>query len=145
ILRHNSIELQKLIEDLLSFGSSQFRKVTVELQPVEIRRIVERVTAAHMLAAKARGVTFETAVDDIMLAADAEKLRVVVDNLVSNAVKFSPAGGRIRVLGRLDGAAIELDVMDEGPGIPPAERSRIFDPFYQGGRPGASRVRGTGI
>lgn len=145
ILRHNSIELQKLIEGLLSFGASQFRKVTVELEPVEIRRIVERVTSDHMLTAKARGITFETDVEDVMLAADPEKLRVIVDNLVSNAVKFSPAGGRIRIEGRLDGSTLTLDIQDEGPGIPPAERTRIFDPFYQGTQPGAARIRGTGI
>jgi two-component system sensor histidine kinase GlrK len=145
ILRHNSVELQKLIEDLLSFGASQFRKVTVDLEPVEIRRIAERVTADQMLAAKARGLSFDLAVEDIMLAADPEKLRVVMDNLVSNAIKFSPEGGRIQVAARLDGNAVELDVTDQGPGIPPAERTRIFDPFYQGGRPGSGPVRGTGI
>ena len=145
ILRHNSIELQKLIEDLLSFGASQFRKVTVDLEPVEIRHIAERVTADQALAAKARGLSFDLAVDDVMVAADPEKLRVVMDNLVSNAIKFSPEGGRIRIVGRLDGNAVELDVIDEGPGIPVGERSRIFDPFYQGGRPGSGPVRGTGI
>jgi len=145
ILRHNSIELQKLIEDLLSFGASQFRKVTVDLEPVEIRHIAERVTADQALAAKARGLSFDLAVDDVMVAADPEKLRVVMDNLVSNAIKFSPEGGRIRIVGRLDGNAVELDVIDQGPGIPVGERSRIFDPFYQGGRPGSGPVRGTGI
>jgi two-component system sensor histidine kinase GlrK len=145
ILRHNSVELQKLIEDLLSFGASQFRKVMVDLEPVEIRRVVERVAANQALAARARGLSFDTAVEDVMLAADPEKLRVVLDNLVSNAIKFSPAGGSVRIAARLDGDALELDVMDQGQGIPEAERSRIFDPFYQGPNPGAGPVRGTGI
>jgi two-component system sensor histidine kinase GlrK len=145
ILRHNSVELQKLIEDLLSFGASQFRKVMVDLEPVEIRRVIERVTADQMLAARARGLAFEAAVEDVMLAADPEKLRVVLDNLVSNAIKFSPEGGRIRIEARLNGDALELDVIDDGQGIPAADRARIFDPFYQGPNPGAGPVRGTGI
>jgi len=145
ILRHNSVELQKLIEDLLSFGASQFRKVTVDLEPVEIRRIVERVTADQRLAARARGLTLEIAADDIMLSADPEKLRVVLDNLVSNAIKFSPQGGRIKLVAHLVGGALQVDVIDQGPGIPPGERARIFDPFYQGGHAGAGLVRGTGI
>jgi len=145
ILRHNSVELQKLIEDLLSFGASQFRKVTVDLEPVEIRRIVERVTADQRLAARARGLTLEIAADDIMLSADPEKLRVVLDNLVSNAIKFSPQGGRIKLVAHLVGGALQVDVIDQGPGIPPGERARIFDPFYQGGHAGAGPVRGTGI
>jgi two-component system, NtrC family, sensor histidine kinase GlrK len=117
----------------------------VDLEPVEIRRIIERVTADQALAARARGLVFDTAIEDVMLAADPEKLRVVLDNLVSNAIKFSPQGGRVRIVARLDGDALELDVIDEGQGIPPADRARIFDPFYQGANPGAGPVRGTGI
>jgi two-component system, NtrC family, sensor histidine kinase GlrK len=145
ILRQNSIVLQKLIEDLLSFGASQFRKVMVDLEPVEIRRVVERVAADQALAARARGLAFDTEIEDVMLAADPEKLRVVLDNLVSNAVKFSPERERVRIVARLDGNALEVDVIDQGRGIPPAERSRIFDPFYQGSYAGAGPVRGTGI
>ena len=145
ILRHNSVELQKLIEDLLSFGASQFRKVTVDLGPVDIREVIERVTENHRLALRARGLTLEVAAADLMIPGDSEKLRVVLDNLLSNAVKFSPAGGAIRIAARLDGDTIELDVVDEGPGIPPDERARIFDPFYQGSHAGAGPVRGTGI
>src|SRR5574341_290025 len=80
-----------------------------------------------------------------MIPADSEKLRVVLDNLISNAVKFSPPGGVIGVRARYDGDALELDVTDEGPGIPPVERTRIFDPFYQGSLAGAGPLRGTGI
>ena len=145
ILRHNSVELQKLIEDLLSFGASQFRKVTVDLEPVEIRRIVERVAADQRLAARARGLTLDVSAEDVMLPADPEKLRIALDNLVSNAIKFSPEGASIKIASQLDGDTLELDVIDQGPGIPPAERARIFDPFYQGRHAGAGPVRGTGI
>lgn len=145
ILRHNSVELQKLIDDLLSFGASQFRKVTVDLVPVEIRRIIERVAADQRLAIRARGLTLDIAVEDVMLSADSEKLRVVLDNLLSNAAKFSPVGGVIRIAARVDDETLKLDVIDQGPGIPPEDRARIFDPFYQGRHSGAGPVRGTGI
>ncbi|MBI1965298.1 MAG: HAMP domain-containing histidine kinase [Betaproteobacteria bacterium] len=145
ILRHNSVELQKLIEDLLSYGASQFRKVTVDREPVDVREVIERVAADQRLAVRARGLTLEIAAEDAMLSADSEKLRVVLDNLVSNAVKFSPANGVIRVAARLSGGALELDVMDQGPGIAREERARIFDPFYQARHDGAGPLRGTGI
>ena len=145
ILRHNSVELQKLIEDLLSFGASQFRKVTVDLGPVDIREVIERVAENHRLALRARDLTLDVATADVLIPGDSEKLRVVLDNLLSNAVKFSPAGGAISIAARLDGETLELDVVDEGPGIPPDERARIFDPFYQGSHAGAGPVRGTGI
>jgi two-component system sensor histidine kinase GlrK len=60
-------------------------------------------------------------------------------------VKFSPPGGVIGLAARFDGDALELDVTDQGPGIPPEERARIFDPFYQGSQAGAGPVSGTGI
>jgi len=145
ILRHNSVQLQKLIEDLLSFGASQFRKVTADLEPVEVRNVIERVVADQRLAARARGLTLDAAAEDVMLPADPEKLRVVLDNLVSNAIKFSPEGGSIKVAACMDGDSLELDVIDQGPGIPPAERVRIFDAFYQGRHTGAGPVQGTGI
>lgn len=145
ILRHNSVELQKLIEALLSYGASQFRKVAVDLEPVEIKQVVERVVADHSLATRSRGLTLDLAVQDVMLSADPEKLRVVLDNLISNAVKFSPVGGVIRISARVDGEMFQLDVIDQGPGIPVADRVRIFEPFYQGRDEGAGPVRGTGI
>ena len=145
ILRHNSVELQKLIEDLLSFGASQFRKVTVDLGPVDIREVIRRVAEDQRLAIRARGLKLDIVAEDVMIPADSEKLRVVLDNLLSNAVKFSPPGGSIGISARYDGDALEIDVSDQGPGIPPEERTRIFDPFFQGGRAGAGPVRGTGI
>ncbi len=145
ILRHNSVELQKLIEALLSFGASQFRKVAVDLEPVEIRQVVERVVADHSLALRSRGLTLDLAAQDVMLSADPEKLRVVLDNLISNAIKFSPVGGVIRISARVEGEMFQLDVIDQGPGIPVADRVRIFEPFYQGRDAGAGPVRGTGI
>ena len=145
ILRHNSVQLQKLIEDLLSFGASQFRKVAVDLGPVDIREVIGRVAEDQRLAIRARGLTLDIAAADVMIPADSEKLRVVLDNLLSNAVKFSPPGGVIGLAARFDGDALELDVTDQGPGIPPEERVRIFDPFYQGSQAGAGPVSGTGI
>ncbi len=145
IMRHNSVELQKLIEALLSFGASQFRKVAVDLEPVEIRQVVERVVADHSLAMRSRGLNIDLSVQDVMVSADPEKLRVVLDNLVSNAVKFSPAGGEIKISARVDGEMLQLDVVDQGPGIPVADRARIFEPFFQGRDEGAGPVRGTGI
>ena len=145
ILRHKSVELQKLIEDLLSFGASQFRKVTVDLEPVEIPNIVERVASDQSLAARARGITLQIAAEDIMLPADPEKIRVVLDNLLSNAIKFSPQGGIVDLAARRNGNVLELSVIDQGPGIAPDERQRIFDPFYQGRLAGGGPVGGTGI
>jgi two-component system, NtrC family, sensor histidine kinase GlrK len=145
ILRHNSIELQRLIEDLLNYGASQFHKVTLDLKPVELRQIIGRVADDQRLALRARKLKLEIVTQDVTLAADYEKLRVVLDNLVSNAVKFSPSGGTIRIAAKRNGAELALEVSDEGPGISPDERERVFDPFYQGSHAETGPVRGTGV
>jgi signal transduction histidine kinase len=69
--------------------------------------------------------------DAVVIYADREKLRVVLDNLISNAVKFTPPGGQVRVTVRGRGDEVELSVSDSGVGIPPHELERIFERFYQ--------------
>jgi len=145
ILRHNSIELQRLIEDLLSYSASQFHKVTLDLRPVQIRRVIDRVADDLALALRAKDLRLDIATDSVTLNADFEKLRIILDNLMSNAIKFSPPGATIYVAARMNGSYLELDVADEGPGIPHADRAHVFDPFYQGKQAVDALVKGTGI
>ena len=145
ILRHNSIELQKLIEDLLSFGANQGHRPEVELARVEIRRVVNRVLEDQKLALRAKHLELEVHVQDLTLNADSEKLRVMLDNLVSNAIKFSPVRGTIRIVARKQGEHVEFEVVDEGPGIAAEERTLVFEPFYRGRHAADTLVKGTGI
>jgi two-component system sensor histidine kinase GlrK len=145
ILRHNSIELQKLIEDLLAFGASQAHRPQTELERVEVRRAVNRVIEDQKLALRAKRLQLDVDVQELTLSADSEKVRVMLDNLVSNAIKFSPPGGTIRITARRQGEQLELDVADEGPGIAPEERTLVFEPFYRGRHAANTLVKGTGI
>ena len=81
-----------------------------------------------------------------MVIGDAERIRTIVDNLVSNAIKYSPRSGddRRRRSASTDGFAV-LDVIDEGRGVDPPERERIFESFYQGTPPIEGRVKGSGL
>jgi histidine kinase len=69
--------------------------------------------------------------EEMTICADREKVVVVLDNLISNAVKFTPAGGRVRVALRRRGEDVEISVVDTGVGIPREDLERIFDRFYQ--------------
>jgi two-component system sensor histidine kinase GlrK len=89
-------------------------------------------------------VRLEVRVQDITLVADRGKIRLILENLVSNAVKYSPKGGTIHVGARAAGAELILDVADSGPGIPPEDRTHIFEAFYTG-RAARTAVKGTGI
>ena len=99
---------------------------------MQIRRVIDRVADDLSLALRAKDLKLEITTDNVTLAADFEKLRIMLDNLMSNAIKFSPPGGTIAVAARVSGPYLEIDVADQGPGIPHADRAHIFDPFYQG-------------
>ena len=120
ILRHNSIELQKLIEDLLNYGASQFHKPALDITPVDLKRVTHRVLDDHKLALRAKDLKLDVKVQDLKLSADFEKLRVMLDNLVSNAIKFSPAGATISV----DGAVAVGRSRDGRGGSGPGHRRR---------------------
>ena len=145
ILRANSIELQRLIEDLLSYGAAEFNRREVRHARVEMRRVIARVLDDQNLALRARALRIAPEVEDIVLEADFEKVRIMLDNLVSNAAKFAPEGSAIRIEAKTRDDRMILDVADDGPGIPPADRGRVFDPFYRGRNTSGGRLPGSGI
>jgi two-component system sensor histidine kinase GlrK len=144
IVRENTIALQKLIEDLLKY--QQTRAVEPAKQgEVALDDIARRVVREHKLAALARGIGVETEIGAAPVIGDADRLRTIVDNLVSNALKYAPRGGTIRVHVKNDGDRVRLEVIDNGPGVDRDERERIFESFYQGKAPPGGRVKGSGL
>ena len=144
IVRENTISLQKLIEDLLKY--QQTRAVEpAKLGEVAFDDIARRVVREHKLAALARGIGVETEIGGAPVIGDADRLRTIVDNLVSNALKYAPRGGAIRVRVKNDGNFVRLEVIDNGPGVDRDERERIFESFYQGKAPPGGRVKGSGL
>jgi two-component system sensor histidine kinase GlrK len=144
IVRDNTLQLQKLIEDLLKYHQARAMEPQA-LAPVNVADVVAAVLREHKLAALARMLSFDTQLPSAQIVGDAGKVRTIVDNLVSNAIKYSPRGGSIRVaLAPRDGFAV-LDVIDQGAGVEPQERQRIFDSFYQGRPPAEGKVKGSGL
>jgi two-component system sensor histidine kinase GlrK len=134
IISQNTLRLQKLIEDLLNFQHASFAAGAIEPQSVAIDVVCLKVLRTHRLAAAARGAKFRRDLPAVLIDGDAEKLRVVVDNLITNAIKFTPTGKTIDVRLHEDGDHVVLDVADEGPGIAEDERDKIFDAFFRGTR-----------
>jgi two-component system sensor histidine kinase GlrK len=145
ILRDNSIELRKLIEDLLNYSALKHQKDALDARPVRMRDVIERVAADQKLAMRAKELTLKVHCPDFTLQADEDKLRVTLDNLVSNAIKFSPRGGAILVSARERAGEAVLEVVDQGPGVAGEDRWRIFEPFYRGRRAASAPVSGTGL
>lgn len=145
IIRTNGLKLQRLIENLLSFSAWQTKSEILNLSEFSLRRLMVSVARDHRLAMAAKGIRLRLEARDFEVRADREKLRTVLDNLVSNAIKFTPQGGEIRLRAALRDKRFTLEVADSGPGIPAAERARVFDAFYQGSREQVGPVAGTGI
>ncbi len=145
ILRENSLRLQRLIENLLSYSEWQTKRGGLDVAELVLPVMVQGAIETYQLPINAHRLTLVRQVDDVSFNADRAKLRLILDNLVSNAVKFTPDGGTITVRGRRDGDDVVIEVADTGPGVPVAERERIFEAFYQGATPQGGLVRGTGI
>ena len=145
MLRHNSLRLQKLIEDLLSFSILERDAMRVKREQVALDQVIREVIAGYRLMARSKAIELSAHVEPVGLIGDRDKLRSVVDNLISNAVKYSPVGGCITVsLTSRSGSAV-IDVQDEGPGVDEDERDRIFNAFYQGRARASGPIKGTGL
>lgn len=144
LLRQNSLQLQKLIEDLLTYNTAT-RNAVLDLQPLRLDELVNEVVAEYKLSLMARRLWFELNLAEVSVVADREKLRIIIDNLLSNAVKFSPNQGRIKISISSDAGYAVLDVQDQGPGIAPEQQEKIFEAFYQGAAAYTSHVNGTGL
>ena len=145
ILRDNSLQLQKLIEDLLNFSIMRSRSSSLFRKRLDLKSLIEGVLENHKVALLSRKLDLRAHLQPVKLSGDKEKLRIVVDNLVSNAVKYSPDGSPLWVLLYTRDATAIIEVSDNGPGISLAERERVFEAFYQGAPAAKGHVRGTGL
>ncbi len=145
IMKDNSVKLQRLIEELLDYQRALHAAAALQVKPVSLRALIQEAMRPHELAAQAKGLAIEVDAASATVEADPEKLRSVVDNLIGNAVKFTPAGGRVAVLASSQGDQALIDVIDSGPGVPAEERESIFDSFFRGRARSSARVEGSGL
>jgi two-component system sensor histidine kinase GlrK len=145
MLKQQSLKLQRLIEDLFSFSTLELDSRRLRHEPVALAQLIGELAANHKLAARSRSVELHLQLEPVSVMGDYDKLRTIVDNLISNAVKYTPAQGRVRIeLARRPGGAV-IDVTDTGPGIDPDERDKIFAAFYQGRARSTGPVKGSGL
>jgi signal transduction histidine kinase len=139
--------LLSLINDVLNFAKLEAGRVEIEVSTVRVRDLLLGVEALVMPQLQVNGLRYvrEDDGDSLAVRADEEKSRQVLVNLFSNAVKFTPAGGEIRVTCAADAACVSITVSDTGHGIPADRLEAIFEPFVQIGRGLTSRQEGTGL
>ncbi len=145
IIRDNSVKLQKLIEELLDYQRALHAAASLEVKPVQLDALVREVAEAHRLSALAKEQHVALDLAPLAVDADPEKLRSIVDNLLGNAIKFTPPGGTISVLAREADGRVIIEVIDSGPGVPLEEREAVFESFFRGRAKGGGRVAGSGL
>jgi two-component system, NtrC family, sensor histidine kinase GlrK len=149
IMHQNSLQLQKSIQDLLDLSIASARALPrpdgSDLQPVLLPHVIEEVLAGHRPTILKKAIAVQRHLKDVVVLGRGDQLRTLFDNLIGNAVKFTPEGGRLGVAIAKDEDGAAVDVWDTGPGIEPNERDRLFEPFFQGKAQAAGVVKGSGL
>lgn len=136
--------MARLVEQLLTLARTEETPAEPSPERVDLGALAAEMVGRHAALAEAKGIDLGLAHRDRALAVHAEHaaLETVLSNLIDNALRYTPAGGRVDVHARRSGGEIVLEVVDTGPGIPPEERERVFDRFY---RRAGSDVPGSGL
>jgi len=142
ILRSSSVELQQLIENLLVLSAGTLTQAPEAIEP---GTLVDDAIGRHRLALNRGGLHVDRQVRAREFLGFRPILQSALSNLVGNAIRFSPQGATLHVRAQRRGPRLILEVADEGPGIAPAERPHVFEPFYQGAASPQGHVRGTGV
>lgn len=131
-IERNAVNQAQLIEDLLDVSRLVSGKLALDVQTVQLARVVEQAVESARPGMDAKGLRVSLVLDDQgVLAGDAARLHQVVWNLLTNATKFTPKGGSIQVILRRDGSQLELVVIDSGRGIDPSFLPHVFERFKQ--------------
>lgn len=146
-IRRSERHLLSLINDVLNFAKLEAGRVEYAVDDVSVRETLDEIEplVAPQLRAKGQQLLRDSAADGYHVRADAEKVRQIVVNLLSNSIKFTPAGGTIRIRCRTEGSMIAIAVEDTGIGIPADRLDRVFDPFVQIDRSLNTPHEGTGL
>jgi two-component system phosphate regulon sensor histidine kinase PhoR len=146
IIERNTQRLDLLIQDLLTISALESGRMKLNLQPVELRPLVEKIFSDLHAKAENKNVSLLNELPGFTARADGNRLDQVFANLVDNAIKYGRAEGRVTVGGnKLDDGKLEMFVRDDGPGIPPEALDRVFERFYRVDKARSRDQGGTGL
>jgi len=147
-INSNAERLTRMISDLLDLSSIAAGKLKLNWSEVDIPKLITEMVDQVQLLAQAKDLSIEVVCPEghFTIVADCDRLSQVILNLIDNAMKFTPAGGRIRVeVTPIQNSSTTIIVSDTGPGIPQESISNLFDPFYQAHPEQEFRKKGLGI
>ncbi|HXR61687.1 MAG TPA: HAMP domain-containing sensor histidine kinase [Solirubrobacterales bacterium] len=147
IILDNCRHLVRLLNDLLDLARSDAGRLSIQPRPTEVGPLVDDVVRTMRAQTEAASQTLSEQIqpDLPLIDVEADRIRQILVNLVTNAHEYSPEGASIGVAARAVGAEVEIAVSDDGPGIPPEQLERIFERFTRGDAGLTQRVGGTGL
>ena len=139
--------MTRLVEDLLEVSRLKSGSLDIRLEPTDLVEVCEIVATSRQATAPNHNIRFNYHGSAVVGEWDHDRLHQIVDNLVGNAVKYSPAGGTVTLDLAVERQSryVVLTVSDEGPGIPAEDRDRIFSAFYRTHEAEISQISGLGL
>lgn len=145
-LLEEALLLQHVIDDLRDLSAAEAGELRLHPEPVDLRDSLGQVVAMHQTSAERAGIGIESHVDgDLVLTADPVRLRQVLANLVSNAVRHTTAGGTVTIRASQHGDVITIAVSDTGPGIAAEDLPHVFERFWRAEKSRSRQTGGSGL
>jgi two-component system phosphate regulon sensor histidine kinase PhoR len=146
-IREQAGRLSTLVGDLLTLARIESNEAPIERRALDVREVVRECASRIAPACEKKGLTLETSVpgEPVILRSDEESLRQILDNLLDNACKYTPSGGRVRVRIERGAAEVALEVEDDGIGIDLRDQERVFERFYRVDKARSRELGGTGL
>ncbi|UGA40731.1 HAMP domain-containing histidine kinase [Chromobacterium haemolyticum] len=144
ILQNNAQTLRQRVEALLRYDAGQWLSETLTVETFDLPALItERLQVCRPLL-QAKRLAAEVQGDAERVNGDRSKVETILDNLLINAIRHSPAGSALNIRHGRDGGGVWLEISDQGPGVPEAYREKIFEPFWSGSPP-PDELPGTGL
>jgi two-component system sensor histidine kinase GlrK len=145
IIRTSVNRLQRLIEDLLDFNIVLDSTSLHGLEKINLSELISDACHVRKLDFKSKNLSLKSDNSPYFIYSNSKQLSVILDNILSNAIKYSPIDGNITITYSSNNECITINIFDQGPGIDPLLCEKIFDAFYQGSAPINSQIKGSGL
>jgi len=147
MIKHSSKFMRSLIEELLDVSAIDSGKISIHLEPVNLTDLIRNNVSLNRVIAGRKEITVEYRTEDNLpvLQLDRQKIEQVLNNLISNAIKYSFPKSKVEILSRCENNNFIISVSDEGQGIPPAEMNKLFKPFSRTSAKTTSGESSTGL
>ncbi len=147
VIKSNADRLATLVNDLLDISRIETGRIRLDRQPTDAAKVIQDVVTALSKQADEKQLTVTTRIKSPLppVYADRDRLTQILTNLVDNACRYTPAGGKITVSARRVSDKVQIDVTDTGIGISPEDQKKVFDRFYRADHPVVQETGGTGL